>query len=197
VDLPGQRHHERDHRGDREEPELAAVAGVQDQLTDRATRPAAGDQQGEAGDHRPAEAEQQPVRSGHVGGRVGGVRRVAAGRVREVEVDRVLGQHSDQRQQRGRQSAGDIHLGGLRGPGQHERRGHDAGAVHDQGDRRRRMDASEADEDGWERDGEAHQRRSKRLQHMVNGCILSQSTKHQTVVGCGRSRDVGWTQQRQ
>ena len=89
-------------------------------------------------DHRPGQAHEQPVAAGHVGDRqVAGCgsshpRQVPAMHSstwaldREVEVDGVLRQHGDQRQDHQRQASRNLGLRDLRCPGEQRRRGEDA-----------------------------------------------------------------------
>ena len=101
-----------------------------------AARPVPGDEHHAA----PPEADQQPVGAGHVGQRQRARRRQAGlvARARrpvephrlaalpgEDEVDGVLGQHRDQREQGEGESRRDVELRDLRGPGQDERGSHD------------------------------------------------------------------------
>ena len=99
------------------------------------------------------DADQQPVRAGHVRERERARRlraavdrqarrarlreRLAALR-REHEVDRVLGQHRDQREDRDREPGGDVELRDLGGPRQHERGAHDREAEQERLERMRR-----------------------------------------------------------
>jgi hypothetical protein len=71
-------------------------------------------------DHRPAEPGEQPQRAGEVGGHERHV--LVPG---DHGLDRELGQHLDPREQRQRQSLGDVELGGLGPPGHHEGAGQD------------------------------------------------------------------------
>ncbi len=92
-------------------------------------------------DHGPADPDQQPVGARHVrereparrllpaagrrqAGRTRGLERVPA-LPREDEVDRVLGEHGDERQHGDRQAGGDVELRDLRRPRQDERGPHD------------------------------------------------------------------------
>ena len=85
-------------------------------------------------DERPADADEQPVAAGHVGEREGReLLRVLARLGGEREVDRVLGKHRDQRQDREREALGHVELQRLRRPGQEERRSEDGEAEHDRG----------------------------------------------------------------
>ena len=83
-------------------------------------------------DGGPAETDQQPVRAGHVGDRVGGVAGVLARLPGEVHVDRVFGQHAQQREEQDRERLRDVALGELGGPREQE------GAAQDREARRRR-----------------------------------------------------------
>lgn len=154
-DLPRRGDHERDDRGDRQEPELDPVGRVQRQLADRLAGAPLRDRETDEHDQRPAETEQQAVRAGHVGRGVGDVLGVRPGGVSEVEVDGVLGQHGDDGEDRDRQPAGDVDLGGFGGPGEHERRGDHSHPEQQQPDDRARGRAGEAQGEGGHGQGYA------------------------------------------
>jgi hypothetical protein len=97
---------------------------------------------------RPAEADQQPVGAGHVGGRVGRVARPVPGREGEVEVDRELGQNGDQGEQGDREAAGDVDLGRLRRPREDAGGRDHPAAEHQQGERVGQDDPGQAEHDG-------------------------------------------------
>ena len=74
---------------------------------------------------RPAEADQQPVRAGHVRDRVVGVLGLLGRRDREVQVDGVLGQHAHEGEHEEREVLRDVPLRQLHRPREHEGRAED------------------------------------------------------------------------
>ena len=83
-------------------------------------------------DHRPADADQQPVAAGHVGERERRVLLgVLAGLVGEREVDGVLGQHRDEGQHGEGEALRHVELERLGRPGEQERRAEDGEAEDD------------------------------------------------------------------
>ena len=141
ADLPGQRDQERRDGRDEQEPQLGPVPGLQHQFPDAAAGPPGRHPQGDDHHHRPAQAQQQPVGSGHVGRRVLHVVRVVPGGVGEVQVHRVLGQHRDDGQDGDGERAGDVQPGGFGGPGEQEGRGHHGRAERHEAKRGGRMHA--------------------------------------------------------
>ena len=110
-------------------------------------------------DQRPPDADEQPVAAGHVRQRerrelVG----VLAGLVREREVDRVLGQHRDEREHGEGEALRHVELERLRGPGQQERRAEDGEPEHDRRHDVAHADAADAGQDPG-RGGQRSQRR--------------------------------------
>ena len=114
IDRPRERNHECVGGRPHHETDLEALARVDDELV--AARPPAVDED----HHGPAEADQQPVRPGHVGHGIGRVARVLARLPGEVEVHRVLRQHGHQRQHQDRERLRDVALGELGAPGEQE-----------------------------------------------------------------------------
>ena len=74
---------------------------------------------------------------------------------RVVEVDGVLGQHGDQRENRDREAARDVFLRSFGSPREHERRGHDGGAEHDEAEHRMRCEPRDSKHDRGECDRDA------------------------------------------
>ena len=64
----------------------------------------------------PSQSDQQAVRTGHVGDRVGRVAQILARRPGEMQIDGVLGQHAHQRQKQDGERLGNVALGQLRPP---------------------------------------------------------------------------------
>ena len=96
--------------------------------------------------------------AGHVGERERGVLLGVLARLRrEREVDRVLGQHGDQREHGEREALGDVELQHLRRPGQEERRPEDGEPEHDRGDHIGQVAAGEAGDSA--REGQQQGRR--------------------------------------
>jgi hypothetical protein len=82
------------------------------------------------GDHqRPGDADEQPVRPGHIGDGVAGVGRVLGGEPGEAGIDHVLGQDGDQRQQGECEALREVELDRLGRPRQQEGGPHDGDPV--------------------------------------------------------------------
>ena len=117
-------------------------------------------------DGRPADADQQPVRAGHVrDGQSTAVRSLAhgdagpvlhAGLPREDEVDGVLGKNRDQREERDREAFRDIQLGHLGSPRHQEGGAQDRDAEQQRLERWSLVNGAE--------DAEAHECRRQREQ---------------------------------
>ena len=113
--------------------------------------------QTEAGRHReqrPAQPDEQPVAAGHVGRGVLRERGVVPGGVGEVEVDRVLGQHCDQGEDRDGETTRDVELGHLGRPGEEHGRTHHRGAVDKGCIGRGQFDAGQAQKESRQRNDE-------------------------------------------
>ena len=105
---------------------------------------------------RPADPEEEAVAPGHVRRGVVAVLRNLAGGEGEVEIDCVLGQHGDHRQDGRGEAARDVVVGGLPRPDEQEGGGHHRAAENGDGERRWNRHAGKAQEDRGERgrDGE-------------------------------------------
>jgi hypothetical protein len=125
-------------------------------------------------DHRPAEADQQPIGAGHVRereravGRPGRARRPArrpvrldriAALQREHHVDRVLGQHRDEREHRDREAGRDVELRDLRRPRQEERGADDREPEQQRRERLGHVRIREAEREPGGDDGEGERER--------------------------------------
>ena len=112
--------------GESEECELELAAFVQlHAARPFATAPKAPREQER--DERPAQSQQQPIAAGHVRRGVMRVLRNVPRAPREVEIDGVLGEDGDHREDRGRETPRDVALRGLGCPHQQERRRYDRG----------------------------------------------------------------------
>ncbi len=135
--LQGQR--QRVDGRDRQERDLDGVGALELDRSEH-RRPVPRPEEGDEHDHRPADADQEPVGAGHVreregaralagvAGRLAGLaelRERLAALEREHHVDGVLGQDRDEREHGDRQPGRDVELRGLRGPRQDERGAHD------------------------------------------------------------------------
>src|SRR5439155_13303592 len=109
------RDQQRVQAGGAEEPEIDTAPLVQLKPA-RLLTPSPQSPGEEERDERPAEPEQEPIAPGHVRRGVARVLRDVASAPAEVEVDGVLGQHSDYREDRGGQVPGDVVLRRLRCP---------------------------------------------------------------------------------
>ena len=120
---PGlERKDERVHGRRGEEEQTSNVAAIE------SNQPVATNRPGQEGDHRPADAKEQPVRARHVGDGVRSEAGVGAGLPREHDVDGVFRQHGEQRNHDQRERAGDIALRGFRTPRHREGRADDTEA---------------------------------------------------------------------
>ncbi len=131
---------------------------------------------GEQHDHRPPDADEEPVAAGHVGQRERReLLRVFAGLVREREVDRVLRQHRDECEHGEREPLRHVELEGLRRPGQEER-GTEDGEPEDH----RGNDVAEADPaDPRHHAGQGGERRQRERQHLTPGA----PERHRSALG--------------
>jgi len=148
MNLTGCRYRERDDAGDQQESQFHAVCWLQCQTGGFPGSGLARHQDADQNHDGPAQAHQQPVRPGHVGRRVLRVFSVVPGHIGVVEVDRVFGQDRDQGEERRRQPAGHIDLGGLGGPGEQEAGRHHRGPEDQQGGHRAGVQAGDPDDDG-------------------------------------------------
>ncbi len=114
VDVAVEGDHEGVERREEQETDLDAVMGLE--AEDLGATATAGDQH----HRRPAEADQQPVRTGHVGDGVVGVLGIFCGLDGEVEIDGVLREHAHQGEHQERQRLGDVPFRQLRRPGENE-----------------------------------------------------------------------------
>jgi hypothetical protein len=115
------RDQERVQRREEEILELSRLRGQQLDLALPAARFGPHDED----ERRPADADEEPVRARHVRRRVADVGRVACRFPGEIQVDRVLGQHRDDRQDGDREAARDLELGELGRPRQQKCRRED------------------------------------------------------------------------
>ncbi len=139
--------------------------------------------------HRPAETDQQSIRAGHVRERqvargfrsAPGERRTCRVELvgvpalrREDEVHGVFGKDRDQREDRDRETRGDVELRRLGRPRDRERRPHDREAVEQREHGRCRVEAREA---GQER-GDREQRSGRQREALAAGVYVDQVVRH-------------------
>src|SRR5271169_6107808 len=182
VDLATRRYGERNHTGDQQEPEFDPVSGLQRQTGGLSGADLAGHQHADQHHDRPAQAHQQPVGPGHVGGGVLGVIRVVARYVCVVQVNGVFGQYSDQREYGDRKPAGDVDLRGFGGPRQQEAGGDHRGPINQQGGNRVQMKTGNSDHqcgndeyrDDQGRTGQGAPRRPSRHRDWTKGPVYGE-----------------------